>query len=157
MIFKLIWLASAEPDSRRCACVPHKVHTVYRVPQFMSPRWNWDYATTSLASECAPPPGTERWGAHSPVGEWGDQGAPIPTTREMLNILCGVPDAPHVEDDRSLEVRVGGADREAGRGAGGWGRVTRLSQSRQRLQFFQHFIFTSTNAVARIMHYFAPF
>jgi hypothetical protein len=36
-------------------------------PQCMSPRRNWDSPTPSLASECAPIPGTKRWGAHSPV------------------------------------------------------------------------------------------
>jgi hypothetical protein len=35
----------------------------------MSPRRNWDSPTPSLASECAPPPGTKGWGAHSPAGE----------------------------------------------------------------------------------------
>jgi hypothetical protein len=34
----------------------------------MSPRRNWDSPTPSLASECAPPPGT-KGGAHSPAGE----------------------------------------------------------------------------------------
>jgi hypothetical protein len=33
----------------------------------MSPRRNWDSPTPSLASECAPPPGTK--GAHSRAGE----------------------------------------------------------------------------------------
>jgi hypothetical protein len=35
----------------------------------MSPRWNWDSPTPSLASECAPPPGTKGGGALSPAGE----------------------------------------------------------------------------------------
>ncbi len=35
----------------------------------MSPRWNWDSPTPSLASECAPPPWTKGWGAHSCAGE----------------------------------------------------------------------------------------
>jgi hypothetical protein len=40
-----------------------------RVPQCMSSRWNWDSPTPSLASECAPTPGTKGGGAHSPAGE----------------------------------------------------------------------------------------
>jgi hypothetical protein len=39
----------------------------------MSPRRNCDSPTPSLASECAPPPGTKGGGggvAHSPAGEW---------------------------------------------------------------------------------------
>jgi hypothetical protein len=35
----------------------------------MFPRRNWDSPTPSLASECAPPPGTKGEGAHSPAGE----------------------------------------------------------------------------------------
>jgi hypothetical protein len=35
----------------------------------MSPRWNWDSPTSSLASECAPPPGTKGGGAYSHAGE----------------------------------------------------------------------------------------
>jgi hypothetical protein len=35
----------------------------------MSHRRNWDSPTPSLASECAPPPGTKGGGAHSPAGE----------------------------------------------------------------------------------------
>jgi hypothetical protein len=45
-------------------------HILYRVSQCMSPRRNWDSPTPSLASECAPPPGTKGRGAHSPAG-WG--------------------------------------------------------------------------------------
>ncbi len=36
----------------------HKVH-IYRVPQCMSPRRNWDSPTPSRVSECAPPPVTK--------------------------------------------------------------------------------------------------
>ncbi len=48
----------------------HKVHiNIYRVPQYMSLRWNWNSPTPSLASECAPPPRTKGGGgAHSPAG-----------------------------------------------------------------------------------------
>jgi hypothetical protein len=42
---------------------------IYRVPQCMSPRRNWDSPTLSLASECVPPSGTKGGGAHSPAGE----------------------------------------------------------------------------------------
>ncbi len=49
--------------------VAHKVYTLST--QRMSTRWNWDSPTPSLASECAPPPGTKvgRGGGHSPAGE----------------------------------------------------------------------------------------
>jgi hypothetical protein len=50
--------------------VGHKVQTYKRVPQCMSPRWNWDSPTPSLASECAPPPGTKGWGGTLACG-WG--------------------------------------------------------------------------------------
>jgi hypothetical protein len=42
---------------------------IYRVPQCMSPRWNWDSPTPLAASECALPPGPKGGGAHSPVGK----------------------------------------------------------------------------------------
>jgi hypothetical protein len=48
----------------------HKVHIyIYRVPQCMSPRRNWDSHTHSLARECTPPPGRGKGVAHSPAGE----------------------------------------------------------------------------------------
>ncbi len=34
--------------------VGHKV-LIYRAPQCMSPRWNWDSPTPLAAGECAPP------------------------------------------------------------------------------------------------------
>jgi hypothetical protein len=42
----------------------HKVYIyIYRVPQCMSPRRNWDSLNPSLPSECAPPP-QNRGGGH---------------------------------------------------------------------------------------------
>ncbi len=52
----------------------HKVHTYKEYQQCMSPRRNWDSPTSSLASECAPPPGSKGGGGrpHSRAGEgWG--------------------------------------------------------------------------------------
>ncbi len=51
----------------------------------MSPRRNWDSPTPSLASECAPPPGTK--GASTHACGWGVEGVPIPTTGEKLSTL----------------------------------------------------------------------
>jgi hypothetical protein len=62
-------------DSHRHYAVP-LVYTqssyLYRVPQCMSPRGNWDSPTPSLASECAPPPRT-KGGRHTRlrVRGWG--------------------------------------------------------------------------------------
>ncbi len=47
----------------------------------MSPRRNWDSPTPSLASECAPPPGTKGGGGTLACGG-GVGGVPIPTTGE---------------------------------------------------------------------------
>jgi hypothetical protein len=47
----------------------------------MSPRPNWDPPSPSLASECAPPPGTGGGGGTLACG-WGVGGVPIPTTGE---------------------------------------------------------------------------
>ncbi len=41
----------------------------HRVPQCMSPSWNWDSPNPSLAIESAPPPEPKGGGAHSPAGE----------------------------------------------------------------------------------------
>ncbi len=61
------------------------VYNIYRVPQCKYPRRNWDSPTPSLASECAPPPGTKGVGRLS-CG-WGGGGVPIPTTGEKLSTL----------------------------------------------------------------------
>jgi hypothetical protein len=50
----------------------------------MSHRWNWDSPTPILASECAPPPGTKGWGAHSCAGEGLRPGVPIPMIGEKV-------------------------------------------------------------------------
>jgi hypothetical protein len=42
---------------------------IYRAPQCMSPRWNWDSPTPLAASECAHPPGPKGGGAHSPAAK----------------------------------------------------------------------------------------
>jgi hypothetical protein len=45
---------------------------IYRAPQCMSPRWNWDSPTPLAASECALPPVPKGGGggAHSPGDDW---------------------------------------------------------------------------------------
>ncbi len=49
-----------------------KAH-LYRVPQCMPPRRNWDSPKPSLNSDCAPPPGTKGGGGHTRlrVRGWG--------------------------------------------------------------------------------------
>ncbi len=42
---------------------------IYRAPQWMSPRWNWDSPTPLAASECALPPYQRVGGAHSPAAK----------------------------------------------------------------------------------------
>jgi len=42
---------------------------IYRAPQFMSLRWNWDSPTPLAASERALPPGPKGGGAHSPAAK----------------------------------------------------------------------------------------
>ncbi len=66
---------------------------IYRVPHCMSPRRNWDCPTPSLASECAPPPGTKGGGAHSPAGE-GLGESPFRRLEKKLSTLptlCSIP------------------------------------------------------------------
>ncbi len=68
----------------------HKVQ-IYRVPQCMSPRPNWDSPTPSPPSVvCSPPP--EPKGGTLACG-WGGGGVPIRTTGEKpntLSILLGI-------------------------------------------------------------------
>ncbi len=56
-----------------CESGSHKVPTyIHWVPQFMSPRRNWDSPTHSLASECTPPPGTKGGDTRLRVRGWGE-------------------------------------------------------------------------------------
>ncbi len=56
----------------------------------MSPRWNWDSPTPSLASECAPPPGTKRGGGHTRlrVRGWGSPNSDDWRKSLVLCLLC---------------------------------------------------------------------
>jgi hypothetical protein len=42
---------------------------IARVPQCLSPRWNWDTPTPSPASDRVPPSPRTKGGTHSPAGE----------------------------------------------------------------------------------------
>ncbi len=53
--------------------------TYIKVSQCMSPRWNWDSPTPSLASECVPLPEPK---GGTLASELGVGGVPIPTTGE---------------------------------------------------------------------------
>ncbi len=49
---------------------PHPQSTyIYRAPQCMSPRRNWDSPTPLAAGECSLPPGPKGGGAHSPAAK----------------------------------------------------------------------------------------
>jgi hypothetical protein len=48
--------------------VPQSTY-IYRAPQCISPRWNWDSPTPLAARECALPPGPKGGGAHSPAAK----------------------------------------------------------------------------------------
>ncbi len=62
--------------------MPHPQSTyIYRVPQCMASRQNWDSPTPSLASECAPPPEPKEGGGTLACG-FGVGEVPIPTTGE---------------------------------------------------------------------------
>jgi hypothetical protein len=60
-------------DIRGVAQVNPQSTYIYRVPQCMSPRRNWDSPTPSLVSECASPPETKGGGEHTrlQVRGWG--------------------------------------------------------------------------------------
>jgi hypothetical protein len=65
---------------------------IYRVPQCMSPRRNWDSPTPpqSVASDCAPPPQAKGGRAHSPAGEgWGSPNSDDWRKSLALCLLCG--------------------------------------------------------------------
>jgi hypothetical protein len=65
---------------------------IYRVPQCMSPRRNWDSPTPSLASECAPPPGTKEGGGHTRllVRGWSSPNSDDWRKGLALCLLCAV-------------------------------------------------------------------
>ncbi len=63
---------------------------IYRAPQCMSPRWNWDSPTPLPASECALPPGPKGGGAHSPTAKGvGESQFQRLEKRLALCLLCG--------------------------------------------------------------------
>ncbi len=55
-----------------CILTPSQGTYLPRVPQCLSPRWNWDSPTPSPTSECTPPPrtgGGGGMGTHLPACE----------------------------------------------------------------------------------------
>ncbi len=75
-----------------------------RVPQCLSPRRHRDSPNPSLASECAPPPGTKGEGAHSPEGEgFGGPNSDDCIEKSLaLCLLCGVDVRVLVNRDETL-------------------------------------------------------
>ncbi len=64
---------------------------IYRAPQCMSPRWNWDSPTPLAASECALPPGPKGGGVHSPAAKGvGESQFQRLEKRLALCLLCGM-------------------------------------------------------------------
>jgi hypothetical protein len=53
--------------SRRC-CTSQSTY-IYRAPQWMSPRWNWDSPTPFSRKRVCPPPVPKGGGAHSPAAK----------------------------------------------------------------------------------------
>ncbi len=63
---------------------------IYRAPQCMSPRLNWDSPTPLAASNCALPPGPKGGGAHSPAAKGvGESQFQRLEKRLALCLLCG--------------------------------------------------------------------
>jgi hypothetical protein len=71
-------------NSSRIFCYAQSTY-IYRAPQCMSPRWNWDSPTPLAASECALPR-TKGWGGTLACCKRG-AGVPIPTTGVTLSTL----------------------------------------------------------------------
>ena len=79
----LLWIFKVKVSREIAQCSPCRTRTyatrdsgsnaqstdIYRAPQCMSPRWNWDSPTPLAASECALPPGPKGGGAHSPAAK----------------------------------------------------------------------------------------
>jgi hypothetical protein len=63
---------------------------IYRAPQCMSPRWNWDSPTPLAASKCALPP-DHRVGGHTRLllKGWGESQFQRLEKRLALCLLCG--------------------------------------------------------------------
>jgi hypothetical protein len=65
---------------------------IYRAPQFMSLRWNWDSPSPLAASECALPPVPKGGGAHSPAAKGvGESQFQRLEKRLALCLLCVSP------------------------------------------------------------------
>jgi hypothetical protein len=75
-----------------CTVAPLPQSTyIYRAPQCMSPRWNWDSPTPLAASEYALPPGAKGGGAHSPAAkEVGESQFQRLEKRLALCLLCAL-------------------------------------------------------------------
>ncbi len=69
----------------------YKVHILYRVPQCMSPRQNWDSPTSTLSPASVPLPPEPRGGTDSPAGE-GLGESQFRRLEKCLSLclLCGV-------------------------------------------------------------------
>ncbi len=67
---------------------------LYRVPQCMSPRRNWDSPTPSLASECPPTP-NQRGGTHTRLRArgWGSPNSDDWRKSLALCLLCDLPES----------------------------------------------------------------
>ncbi len=64
---------------------------IYRAPQCMSPRWNWDSPPPIATSEYSQPPGPKGGGAHSPAAKGvGESQFQQLENRLALCLLCEV-------------------------------------------------------------------
>jgi hypothetical protein len=73
-----------------CTCMAQSTY-IYRAPQCLSPRRNWDSPTPLAASECALPPGPKGGGAHSPAAKGvGESQFQRLEKRLALCLLCDV-------------------------------------------------------------------
>jgi hypothetical protein len=81
-------LAKYKNQSLAAFSLQHKVliYILYRAPQCMTPRWNWDSPTPLAASKCAFLPRPKGGGGTLACGLRGG-GVPILTTGETLSTL----------------------------------------------------------------------
>jgi hypothetical protein len=111
-----------------------------RVPQCISPRWNWDSPNPSLASECAPPPPPRTGkGEESPLRRLEKKLSTLPySVYEWDRIPAGLP-GPH--------ARPGGERVGPVRGHSGHARGDTRAQTRPPLQV--HTVLYTTKMLAK--------